>query len=58
LKSPPVSGARNTNICCASAGTVTVRPSSAHLAVQVLQLKNQLCGGGLVEPLKKADTSK
>jgi hypothetical protein len=30
----------------------------AHFGVHVLQLKNQLTGGGLVEPLKNADTSR
>src|ERR1700726_1997138 len=58
LKSPPVSGARNTSTCCAPSGTVTVRPSWAHLPVHVLQGKNQLSGGGLVEPLKNAATIK
>src|ERR1700681_2005622 len=58
LKSPPVSGARKTSTCCAPSGTVTVNPSSLHLDVQVLQGKNQLGGGGLVEPSKNAVTIK
>src|ERR1700732_2041194 len=48
LQSPPVSGARNTSTCCASGGTVTVKPFCMHFEVHVSQEKNQFCGGGLV----------
>ena len=40
--------------CCASAGTVMVTPSSRTFLFQVWISENQLSGGGLVVPRRKA----
>src|SRR5581483_9070901 len=48
LKSPPVSGARNSTACCASLGTVTKVPSARTCLFQVSTRVNQFSGGGLV----------
>ena len=56
VKSPPVSGARKRMTCWASSGTVMVTPSSRTFLFQVWISVNQLSGGGLVVPRRKAAT--
>ena len=58
LKSPPVSGARNSSACCASCGTVTTTPSSRAALVHVSTRVNQVSGGGFVDPRRNATTSR
>ena len=53
-KSPPVSGARKSKACWASGGTVTMTPSSTTRFCQVSTRVNQVSGGGLVVPRRKA----
>ena len=57
-KSPPVSGARNNNACCAPGGTITKKPSSRTPLFQASALVNQFSGGGFVAPRRKATTTR